>query len=106
MRSDWLLRARAILNRQWDPIHLSRMPDADEWDWADEYDQYGDQLAGLIEVGVSDEGLLTYLAWAEVAWIGLSGPVDRERNARVVAALRTLGVPPPFVISGPEGSLL
>ena len=48
MRSDWLLRARAILNRQWDPIHLSRMPDADEWDWADEYDQYGDQLAGLI----------------------------------------------------------
>ena len=73
MRSDWLLRARAILNRQWDPIHLSRMPDADEWDWADEYDQYGDQLAGLIEVGVSDEGLLTYLEWAEVAWIGLSG---------------------------------
>jgi hypothetical protein len=70
MRSDWLLRARAILNRQWDPIHLSRMPDADEWDWADEYDQYGDQLAALIEVGVSDEGLLTYLEWAEVAWIG------------------------------------
>ena len=34
------------------------------------------------------------------------GPVDRERNARVVAALRTLGMPPPFVISGPEGSLL
>ena len=69
-------------------------------------DQYGDQLAGLIEVGVSDEGLLTHLEWAEVAWIGLSGPVDREHNARVVAALRTLGMPPPFVISGPEGSLL
>jgi hypothetical protein len=98
MSSDWYARARAILNREWDPIHLSRMPDTDEWNWADEYDHYRDQLAALIEAGVSDDGLLTYMEWAETAFMGLGGPVDRERNAKVVAALRALGPPPQMVL--------
>jgi hypothetical protein len=85
MQSDWYARARAILNREWDPI--GHCPD-------DEYDDYRNQIAALIEAGVSDDGLLTYLEWAEVAFIGLSPPVDRERNAKVVAALRALGSPP------------
>lgn len=95
MQTDWNARARAILNREWDPIHLSRMPDADEWNWADEYDLYRDLLAVLLKYrGVSDDGLLALLEWAEVEFIGLSPPVDRERNAKVVAALRALGPPP------------
>ena len=95
MQSEWYARARAILNREWDPIGLSHDdPDLDAECWADEYDDYRNQLAALIEASVPDEGLLTYLEWAEVAFIGLSPPVDRERNIKVVAALRVLGPPP------------
>jgi hypothetical protein len=43
---------------------------------------------------VTGDGLLTYLEWAEIAFMGLGG-FDRERNAKVVAALRALGPPPP-----------
>ena len=89
MQSDWYARARAILNQQWDPIGLGQTcPD-------DEYDDYRDWLAAMIEDDVSDDGLLIYLEWVEVTFIGLSPPVDRERNLRVVAALRGLGPPPP-----------
>ncbi len=85
MSSDWYDRARAILNRE-NPI--GRCPE-------EEYDDYRNRLAALIEADVSDDGLLTYLEWAEVSFIGLSPSVDRERNARVVAALRALGPPGP-----------
>lgn len=98
MSSDWHARARAILNREWDPIRVLRHGAP-----PDEYDTYRDQLAALIEAGIADDGLLTYLEWAEVAFMGLGGLVDRERNVRVVASLRTLGPPPPCAVAGPEG---
>jgi hypothetical protein len=94
MSADWYARARAILNRDWDPIHLSRMPDADEWNWADEYDLYRNILAVLIRSGATDSVLHAFLEWAEVEAIELGG-VDHDRNAKVIAALRELGPPPP-----------
>ena len=86
MQTDWNARARAILNREWDPIHLSRMPDADEWNWADEYDLLlQDLLAVLLKYrGVSDDGLLALLEWAEVEFIGLrsDGRPGTKRQGR------------------------
>jgi len=95
METDWYDCARAILNQHWDPIGIGRWPDADEWDWADEYDLYRDLLAAMLKYrGITDDGLLALLEWAEVEFIGLRPPVDRERNAKVVASLRALGPPP------------
>jgi len=88
MQTDWFASARAILFREWDPIGISRWDGSPE----DEYDDYRDHLADLIRAGESDRVLLDYLEWAEVECIGL-GPANRQRNARVVAALRALGSP-------------
>ena len=100
MSSDWYAGARAILNREWDPIHLSRMSDADEWNWADEYDHYRNLLAALIRIGVPDAALMACLEWAQAECIGLRlGPADHDRNAKVVAALRALGLPPHVAFS-------
>jgi hypothetical protein len=90
MSSDWLARARAILFREWDPIGVSRWDDSLE----DEYDYYRDILALLIRSGATDSVLHACLEWAEVEAIEL-GPVDHDKNDKVVAALRALGPPPP-----------
>lgn len=93
MQSDWYARARAILNRDWDPIRLSRATALDAECWADEYVDYLDFLVLLIRNGAPDVELVAYLIWAEVEFIGLP-PADLEKNYRVVAALRALGRPP------------
>ena len=81
MQIDWYARARAILNRDWDPIRLSRSRKLDAESWADEYDPYRDVLAVLIRAGASDSVLFAYLEWAEIGAIEL-GPVDPPGTSR------------------------
>ena len=83
----WLRRIIDILNREWDPIGVVSHAVQDE------YDGYAGKIAALIRDGTSDKQLLEYVEWAEAEHMGL-GPFDTERAARVIAALRDLGVHP------------
>ena len=79
-QSDWLERARSILNQQWDPMghHSTYCTD-------DEYDEICDLLAIVIGAGASDTMLLGYLEGAEVDWTqsvrALGAPPQPERLA-------------------------
>lgn len=81
----WRDKIRDVLNNVWDPI--GGCP-------ADEYDTYMGKLASMIRSRASDAEILAYLEWAEVEYIGLGPPFNRERGERVVKALRDLGPAP------------
>jgi hypothetical protein len=74
-------RIRDVLNRAWDPI--GGCP-------ADEYDRYVGGLATMIGQDATDKQLIEYLKWAELEDLSLPPPFNRERAAKVVAALRGL----------------
>jgi hypothetical protein len=81
----WLREIRNILNRDWGPI--GGCPE-------DEYETYAGKIAAMVQDGATDEQLLKYLEWAEVENMGLSHPFDAVRGNRVIAAIRTIGLPP------------
>lgn len=84
--TSWLKQINSVLNTEWAPIAGSP-PD-------DEYESYAARLGSMILAGNPDARLLSYLEWAEVENMGLGGPFARERAEKVVAALRSLGLPP------------
>ncbi len=70
-------RVRAVLLKDWDPIGIADVPQAQ-----DEYDAYVPQVARLVAGGRSTVELSEYLLHLETDVLGLLG--DRER-ARAVA---------------------
>lgn len=92
--SSWLVRAREVLNREWDPIGVLPYDGGPE----DEYDQYRDRLASMISAHATDKELAAYLDWAARENMGLGTPTNanayEEVLTRVISALRALGPPP------------
>lgn len=89
----WRDRLRKVLNRDWDPIGVTRGNSED-----DEYERYVGKIAAMLRDRASDEDLLAYLKWAEVEQIGLGSDdrFDRFRKQQVlqvIAALRKVGLP-------------
>ena len=90
----WRGRIREVLNRDWDPIGVTRGNVED-----DEYERYEGKIAAMLRDRASDEDLLAYLKWAEVEQIGLGSDdgFDRLRKQQVIqviSALRKVGPPP------------
>jgi len=82
---DWLKQLNTVLLREWNPLPRD-VPE-------DEYESYAGPLAAMLLAKAPDAKLIAHLEWAEVERIGLGRPFDRERAEKVVAALRTLGLP-------------
>lgn len=78
---DWFRRVRDVLNEEWDPI--GGCPQ-------NEYDTYAARIMALLLEDKSDEAIENYLEWVETVYMGLNGPIDRERLKRTVAAIRAV----------------
>jgi hypothetical protein len=77
---------RQVLLRDWDPIGVGDLPEAQ-----DEYDSYVGQVYGLLASGASDAALVDRLQQIEVVNMGLSRP-ESTRLQSVARKLRTLDV--------------
>ena len=91
----WLTELRKVLNRDWDPIGVTRDGSVE-----DEYDSYMGKITAMLRDNASDEEMLAYLKWAELENMGLGSEEQfnrdghRHRLLGVIAALRGLGTPP------------
>jgi hypothetical protein len=88
--SEFAQRARALhqsirttLLRDWDPIGVSEIPEAQ-----DEYDAYVPEIHALIVRRRPVAEIFDYLIWAETEHMGLSA--DRQKTRAVAEALGTL----------------
>ena len=90
----WRSRLREVLNRDWDPLGVTKGRPAD-----DEYEVYEGKVAAMLRDHASDEELLAYLKWAEVENIGLGSgaqfdEIRKPRILQIIATLREVGPPP------------
>jgi hypothetical protein len=76
---------RAILIRDWDPIHVQDIPEAQ-----DEYDAYIGGVYRLLSSGASEFAIATHLASIERNSMGFS--TSAEALLRVARCLRQLDV--------------
>ncbi|TCR83663.1 hypothetical protein [Rhizobium sp. BK376] len=88
-----LSRLRDIGWSLWDPIGLlgpNRRWDEDEAQgFANEYDTYLVEAAGLLRRGISDQDVVELLVGAEMAHMGLGGQPDTYEHSRsTVAAIK------------------
>lgn len=72
---------RGILLRDWDPIGVADLPEAQ-----DEYDSYIGQIYGMLVRREPTYKLVDFLWWAETEHMGLYG--DRRRTERIVDRLQ------------------
>lgn len=81
---------RQILLREWDPIGVCEIAEAQ-----DEYDAYVAEVYRLLSRRVGAQEIFDYLWWLERDHMGLSGDRQRTRGiAEKLAALVTEGVLP------------
>lgn len=74
---------RGVLLREWDPIGIADVPEAQ-----DEYDSYVPQIYGLLIRRENRQKLVDYLWWAETENMGLCGNYRRtERIADLLLQL-------------------
>jgi hypothetical protein len=59
---------RQILLRDWDPIGIKEVPEAQ-----DEYDSYVLKICGMLREGCSSDELYRHLRWIESEHMGLDG---------------------------------
>jgi hypothetical protein len=90
MMSENLERARffhrkigEILLREWDPIGVQDIPDAQ-----DEYDAYVSSIYKLLVSGKPEHKLFDYLWWIETEHMGLTG--DRQQKMAIAKKLHEL----------------
>jgi hypothetical protein len=87
-----LSRLRDIGWARWDPIGLldaePRWDDPAHKHFADEYDRYLVQAAGMLRRGFSDAEVVEFLVEIETVHIGMNSLNAHERAAAVVAAIR------------------
>jgi hypothetical protein len=83
----WRDRLREVLNRDWDPIGVTKGRPAD-----DEYEVYEGKVATMLRDRASDEELLAYLKWAEVENMGLGSGTqfDEMRKPHILQLIATL----------------
>jgi hypothetical protein len=74
---------REILLRQWDPIGVADVPQAQ-----DEYDSYVGEIASAVLAGHSASEIADHLVLIETDEMGLSG--DRTRALRAASSLARL----------------
>jgi hypothetical protein len=74
---------RQVLLRDWDPIGVAHVPEAQ-----DEYDSYVSQIYGLLIRRERRQKLVDFLWWAETVNMGLYG--NRQRAERVADLLLQL----------------
>jgi hypothetical protein len=74
---------RSILLREWDPIGVNEVPEAQ-----DEYDAYVSQIHGLLIRREPLHTMVDYLWWAETEHMGLCG--NRSRTEAVAQRLMHL----------------
>jgi hypothetical protein len=67
---------REVLMREWDPIGVVNVPEAQ-----DEYDQYINQIYGMLVRREPRYKLVDYLWWAETENMGLYGTRKRTEQA-------------------------
>ena len=84
-----LSRLRDIGFRHWDPIGL--LTEGETWDhkpFANEYDGYLREVAGLLRQGDREEVAVEMLVRAEVEYMGLGEGrrIDAERRAKLTVA--------------------
>lgn len=77
------LEVKRILLKEWDPIGISEIPEAD-----DEYDAYVQHVSGMIQEHKTVEEIYAYLRWIEVERICLDG--DDEHTRKVANKLTEL----------------
>jgi hypothetical protein len=71
---------RTILLKEWDPIGIADVPEAQ-----DEYDYYEPQIYGMLIRKEPKNKLLDFLWWVETEHMGLCG--NRGKTAEIVARL-------------------
>jgi hypothetical protein len=74
---------RQVLLRDWDPIGVSELPQAQ-----DEYDSYISQIYGMLIRREPRHNLVDFLWWVETEHMGLYG--NRQRTERVADLLLQL----------------
>jgi hypothetical protein len=74
---------RDVLLREWDPIGISDVIEAQ-----DEYDNYVGPVYSILERGGTEESLFEYLWWVETQHMGLIG--QREQTEHIAARLIAL----------------
>jgi hypothetical protein len=74
---------RELLMREWDPIGVRDVPQAQ-----DEYDSYISQVYGMLIRREPRYKLVDFLWWAETESMGLCG--NRQRTGQVVDLLKQL----------------
>jgi hypothetical protein len=74
---------RSVLLREWDPIGVDGVPEAQ-----DEYDAYVSQIHGLLIRREPLQKIVDYLWWAETEHMGLCG--NRSRTEAVARRLMRL----------------
>ncbi len=86
-----LSRLRDIGWARWDPIGLldaeARWDDPAHMHFADEYDRYLVQAAGMLRRGSADAEVIDFLVKIETVHIGMNSLDAHERAAAVVAAM-------------------
>ena len=82
--SEIVTEVRAILLSDWDPIGISDVPNA-----SNEYEQYVNAIAKLIQMGRPTSEIAGYLYDTEVHNMELSG--DRNRAEFVAEKLHSVG---------------
>lgn len=74
----------------WDPIGLlaadRRWDDADARPFADEYDGYLIEAAGMLRRGAADQDAVDYLAGIEINHMGLTGRPDAYKRAEATVS--------------------
>ena len=78
---------RQVLLKEWDPIGINDVPEAQ-----DEYDSYVSKICGMLRGGCDTADIYRHLRWIESEHMGLDGDeIHTRKIAERLASLRERG---------------